>query len=106
MTSILNNENAKENNEPIEINEGHSEVHVERDNIMNGVSRLPSNGGQLSRVIPDNVQAPVIQTIGNVNIPSDNSPQYNDKSPMDRNKRLTSSLERGNTEKALLNFNN
>ena len=103
MTSILNNENAKENSEPIGDDEAESEGPPPRDNVMNAASKLPTNGGQLSRVIPEN---PRVNTVENMHIPSDQSPIYTDKSANTRSKRLTNSLERGNTEKALLNFNN
>lgn len=66
----------------------------ERDNVMQAVVKLPSNGGQISRVIPeqnDNQDA------------SENSPTFQEKQIQERKQNRT--LQRGNTDKALLNFN-
>lgn len=68
---------------------------------MQAVMKLPSNGGQLSRVIPEVLpqQASINEEV--------HTPIYNDRTPKARAKKLTTnSLEWGNTEKALLNFNN
>jgi hypothetical protein len=52
MTSILNHENGvvKEQADPIPLGDRGM---APRDNVMQAVVKLPTNGGQLSRVIPE-----------------------------------------------------